>query len=192
LDEETSLTIVASMLWRRVDVPGHDACHLEQTDAGWHLEGAAVFRHPEGPANVAYSVHCDEGWRTTTGRVWGALGRRSVDYRLTRQAKGWTLNDRRIAGLDHLLDLDLSFTPATNLQQLQRVPIGEGETVHLPVAWLDIDAGALSELPQIYRRRGETALWYEAPSVGYTGPLRLAPNGFIQDYPNLWEAEPPL
>jgi hypothetical protein len=186
------LTVLASMLWRRLDTPGHDACHLERMDTGWRLQGAAVFRHVEGPANLAYSMQCDEGWRTVSGRVWGALGPRFVDYRVARQGDLWTLNDVGMAGLGHLLDLDLSFTPATNLQQLRRVSIGEGETVRLPVAWLDIDAGALSELPQIYARRTATTLWYQAPSVGYEGLLRLAPNGFVQSYPHLWEAEPPF
>jgi hypothetical protein len=180
------------MLWRRVDTPGHDACHLQRTGAGWRLQGAAVFRHADGPANLAYCVQCDEGWRTTSGRVWGALGARLVDYRVARQGDLWTLNDVDMAGLGHLRDLDLSFTPATNLQQLRRVSIGEREIVRLPVAWLDIDAGALSELPQIYTRRTATTFWYQAPSVGYEGLLQLAPNGFVRSYPNLWEAEPPF
>ena len=104
---------------------------------------------------------------------------------MARRGAAWTLNDAPATGLD------LSFTPATNLQQLRRVAIGEGEAVQLPVAWLDVDAGTLTRLPQIYERRGAAALWYRAPSVGYEGMLGLAPNGFIGRYPGLWEAEPP-
>jgi len=63
------------------------------------------------------------------------------------------------------------------------------ETVELPVAWLDIETGRLTELPQIYERRSETTFWYQAPSVEYRGLLELAPNGFIRRYPGLWEAE---
>jgi uncharacterized protein len=74
------------------------------------------------------------------------------------------------------------------MQQLRRVAIAENETVRLPVAWFDVDAGTLTELPQIYERRGPAAFWYQAPSFGYEGLLELAPNGFIKSYPNLWEA----
>src|SRR5207244_2474062 len=35
---------VAAILWRRLDTPGHDACRLERSDAGWELDGTAVFR----------------------------------------------------------------------------------------------------------------------------------------------------
>ncbi len=179
------------MLWRRIDTPGHDACRLEQNSAGWSVEGAAVFRHPSGPACIAYSVQCDHQWRTMSGWVRGVLGQRPIEYRVAHRGATWTLNETPVPGLEALLDLDLGFTPATNLQQLRRVSIGQDEARGLPVAWLDVDAGALTELAQLYRRRGEAAFWYEAPSVGYQGLIELAPNGFIRNYPRLWEAEPP-
>jgi hypothetical protein len=160
-------------------------------DGGWRLEGVAVFLHEKGPANLAYAVECDDAWRSLAGRVWGAIGNRSIEYRIARAGTAWTLNDRPAPGLDHLSDLDLSFTPATNLLQLRRVAIGSGETVALPAAWLDIDAGALSELSQIYRRLDEMRFAYQAPDVGYEGVLELASNGFIRRYPDLWEAESP-
>ena len=124
-----------------------------------------------------------------SGQVEGIIGKREIAYAIARQDGVWSLNDRAVVGLEHLVDLDLGFTPATNFQPLQRVPMAQGEAVHLPVAWFDVDAGTLTELPQVYERRRENEFWYEAPSVGYAGLLELAPNGFIRRYPNLWEAE---
>lgn len=179
----------SSMLWRRLDVPGHDACRLERADAGWRLEGAAVFRGREGPTSLAYSVECDAQWRTVLGRVHGFAGERVVEAVIARRGLAWTLNGAVVSGLDHLADLDLGFTPATNLLQLRRVPIAAKESVALAVAWLDADARTLTELPQTYERRGPNVFWYRAPSVGYEGLLELAPSGFVLDNPNLWLAE---
>jgi hypothetical protein len=181
---------VASMRWRRLDVPGHDTCRLERDGAGWRLHGVAVFRHGTGGASLAYSVRCDAGWRTVAGEVRGMLGERPVNYAVVREGQGWTVNGIAVPALDHLVDLDLSFTPATNLQQLRRVSMKLHEVVELPVAWLDVDAGVLTELRQRYERQGDRVVRYEAPSLGYAGLLDLAPNGFIRRYPNLWEAEP--
>ncbi len=183
------MAVASSMLWRRIDVPGHDACRLERAHDGWRLEGAAVFRGKEGPTFLAYSVQCDALWRTVSGRVGGFVGERAVDFAVARRGSDWTLDGVLVPGLDHLVDLDLSFTPATNLLQLRRVPILANESVPLPVAWFDVDAGTLTELPQTYERRGPNAFWYRAPSVDYEGLLELAPNGFIRNYPNLWAAE---
>jgi len=186
------MAVASSMLWRRIDVPGHDACRLERADGGWRLEGAAAFRGIEGPTLLAYSVQCDALWRTVSGRVRGFAGERAVEAVIVRRNSTWTLNGAPVPRLDHLLDLDLSFTPATNLQQLRRVSIVANASVSLPVAWFDADTGRLTELPQTYERRGPNAFWYQAPSVGYEGLLELAPNGFVRNYPNLWSADTSL
>lgn len=186
------MTISASMLWRRFDTPGHEACRLENNGTGWNLLGTAIFRHKAGPANISYSVQCDVHWATLSGQVRGLIGKQQIDYVVTRNEKLWTLNNVEILGLEHIVDLDLGFTPATNLQQLRRVSIMQDEAVQLPVAWLDVDAGTLTELPQTYQRRSERTFWYSAPSVGYEGLIEVAPNGFIRRYPRLWEAEQEL
>jgi hypothetical protein len=184
------MRIVTSALWRRLDTPGHEACHLQLSSTRWRLEGNAVFRYESGPASIVYSVDCSVSWETLSGQVQGRLGDRRIDYAIARRGRAWMVNDILIPGLEHLVDLDLGFTPATNLLPLRRVSIHQGEAAQLPAAWFDIDAGTLTELPQTYERRDELAFWYEAPSLGYKGLLELAPNGFIRRYPGLWEVEP--
>ena len=185
------MTIVATALWRRLDTPGHDSCRLERTGGGWSLHGSAVFRHESGPAAIAYSVRCDPRWETLDGHIHGMLGARHVDYRISRTTLTWTLNATAVPGLEHLVDLDLGFTPATNFAQLRRVALalGQGERVEFPVAWFDLDQDTLVELPQVYERRSADTLWYESPTVGYEALLELMPNGFVRRYPGLWEAE---
>src|ERR1700730_15829047 len=86
------MAIVASMLWRRLDTPGHDACSLERNDLGWRLQGADVFHHERGPAGIAYSVQCDPQWLTLSVQVRGILGDHYVDQDIARQGKSWALN----------------------------------------------------------------------------------------------------
>jgi hypothetical protein len=180
----------ASILWRRLDTPGHDACRLEGSDAGWELDGTAIFRHAGAPARLTYHVACDLAWRTQQGQVHGWLGMQSVEFTIMRTAGGvWTLNGQVVPGLESCIDLDLSFTPATNLLQIRRLALAEGQAAHAPAAWLDVPAGTLELLPQRYERRAEVTYWYEAPSVNYAALLEVTPTGFIRRYPGLWEME---
>ncbi len=176
-------------MWRRLDAPGHDAALLVRSDSGWSLRGTAVFKHHAGPACITYSVEIDASWRTRRGRVQGFLGGRTLDYAISREADGWYLDGALVGGLEHLWDLDYGFTPATNLQQLRRIAVVPGEAADFPVAWFDIDATTLIELPQRYERRGETTYLYRAPTIPYEGVLDLAPNGFVAAYPHLWRME---
>lgn len=185
-------TIAGTVLWRRLDAPGHDACRLEQRVGGWTLEGAAAFSESGTPAWLTYRIACDAAWRTEQGEVRGRLGPQRVEFRVVRTTEGvWTVNGAVVPDLSNCLDLDLGFTPATNLLQIRRTALAEGQAADVPVAWLDVAAGTLEVLPQRYERRSETTYWYEAPRFDYAGLLEVDAVGFIQRYPGLWQAEPP-
>jgi hypothetical protein len=182
--------VAATALWRRLDTPGHDACRLEQRNAGWQLQGTAVFRHEAAPALLAYEVLCDQAWNTVQGQVRGWLGTHSVEFTIARTDAGvWTFNGAVAPGLERCVDLDFGFTPATNLLQLRRLALADGQAADAPVAWLDVSAKILMLLPQRYERRDEATYWYEAPTAPYAGFLEVASTGFIRRYPGLWELE---
>lgn len=183
--------ILATVLWRRLDGPGHDACRLERHGEAWELDGAAVFRHTDGrPARLDYRVNCDKAWHTRWGRVRGWIGGDSVDFAIARNPRGeWMLNDKVVPDLAHCIDLDLGFTPATNLLPLRRLNLQLGERAEVPAAWMDLDGGALGALGQHYERRAGSDYWYEAPRFAYKALLRVMPEGFVTHYPKLWEVE---
>lgn len=181
------MAIVASILWRRLDGPGHDACRVERRGLQWLVCGVAAFRHARGPASVEYSLFVDRDWRASQGRVKGAIGERPIDIHVAREPDGWRFNDARVDGLAHLVDLDFGFTPATNFIQLKRVDLTLGVARPLPVAWFDLESGGLSELEQTYERQSESELLYAAPTLDYWATLELDANGFIRRYPGLWE-----
>jgi uncharacterized protein len=172
--------------WRRLDRPGRDAALLRPHGDGWLLRGAAAFDHELGSAAVAYEVQVDARLETTRGALSGFLGPATVRREILRDERGWRLDGVKVDGLEHLVDLDFGFTPATNVLQLMRMALPPGEKAELPVAWFDLDSEALTELPQTYERRGEASYWYEAPSVPYQALLEIALNGFIESYPGLW------
>jgi hypothetical protein len=179
---------VASTFWRRLDGPGHETSILDRTEDGWRVYGAAVFRHEGEPAQLSYSVECDARWATVRGEVRGSLGARPIGLRVERGGGGWTLNGVAVPGLESLVDLDLGFTPSTNLLQLHRAGLAVGEAADIPVAWLNVEAGTLTALAQRYERRSAAEYWYEAPRFGYRAMLEVDPSGFIRRYPGLWQA----
>ena len=172
--------------WRRLDRPGCDAALLRSSDGGWLLKGAAAFDHEGGSAAVAYQVEVDARWETKRGLISGFLGDQTIQHEIRRDNTGWRLNGLPVEGLEHLVDLDYGFTPATNVLQLSRIALKPGQSEEVPVAWFDLDSASLTELPQRYERRSEASYWYEAPTVPYQNLLQIAPNGFVRSYPELW------
>src|SRR5262245_19520099 len=112
----------ATILWKRIDGPGADACRLEVGPRGARLEGTALLRINGAPARLDYTAVCDRRWRTRAGRVAGWIGQRFIEISVRRTISGrWTLDGVNIRGLRDCIDLDYGFTPATNLFQLRRI-----------------------------------------------------------------------
>jgi hypothetical protein len=181
-----------SVLWRRLDVPGHDAATFRVMEGSTELRGMAVFQDEGGPTALHYTVRCDAGWRTTEGTIHGWSGARPVDLRLVRSPSGaWTLNGVPCPAVAGCADLDLNFTPATNLLPLRRLDLAVGQAAEVRSAWLEWPAAVLTPLVQCYARRSETEYDYEADLPGadkFVSALRVEPGGWVLDYGGLWQA----
>jgi hypothetical protein len=164
---------------------------LDQSPSGWVLRGTAVFLHDDGPTGLAYEVICAPDWTTIRGLVRGRIGATTIDYDIVRGDDGWLVNGQPVPGLSDIVDLDLGFTPATNMLQLRRANVAVGETGAFDVAWLEGEntASDLVRLPQRYERRSANSYWYESPTTGYSAMLVFGKDGFARQYPGLWEAE---
>lgn len=182
------MTVVATAFWHRLDLPGCDAARVEQTNTGFQLFGQATFLDPKGPAALRYVLDLMPDWTTREGHVTGFIGERPLETHVRRTAEGWTLDGNTFGMLD-IVDLDLGFSPATNLVQLRRLALPIGATAQFDVAWLQAGDAELIRLPQRYRRINQTEYEYHSPRDGYRARLFLAPSGFVIDYPGLWVAE---
>ena len=179
-----------AMLWRRLDPPGHDCARLVFHDAQWHLTGTAVFVESQQPCRLDYRVVCDASWRSLCGSVAGWLGTRAIGVEIRTDGDGhWRLNDADCPAVTGCLDLDLAFTPATNLLPIRRLALSIGEEAAVRSAWLSFPALVLAPLDQVYRRTEETTYAYESDGGSFSTGLRVNGHGFVTRYPGLWEAE---
>jgi len=181
--------IVATAFWHRLDTDGHDCCRLVETDEGWQLEGHAVFRHDGMPCGLGYTVRCDGEWRTRSASVSGGIGHEALGFEIVHGPEGWLLDGRIQNAAAGCIDLDLGFTPATNLIAIRRLVPKEGVDTFAPAAYYLEFTRALGLIEQIYRRTGGERLAYTSATHGYSAELAVHPSGFVLDYPGLWRGE---
>src|SRR5262249_16015517 len=111
-----------TILWRRPRQAGHACARLVLHDAQWHLTGTAVFTEAGEPCRLDYRVVCDHAWRTLSGSVAGWWGDRAIGVEVRCDAeRRWSLNDVPCLAVAGCLDIDLGFTPATNLLPIRRL-----------------------------------------------------------------------
>ena len=177
------------LAWRRLVPPGHDAARLQALGTGWRLDGCAVFVDTTGPCLVTYMVDCDAAWRTTAVRVAGWAGTQPIAIDLRADTgRRWTLNGRDVPAVDGCDDVDLSFTPATNLLPIRRLRLAEGTRTGVRAAWLAFPALELEPLEQVYAHLTDGRYRYESEG-GFTADLETRPDGFVTRYGDLWAVE---
>ncbi len=175
--------------WKALYTSGRDAAALAETPDGYRLEGSAIYLLDGEPASIRYALDIAPDWSATTGTIDGFVGARPISVHIERHGQRWTLNGMAQPAVDGLVDLDFGFTPATNYPQLRRMALDVGQTGRITVAWIDVNEATLTPLPQIYRRTAADAYDYDSPQGPYRATLRLAANGFVSLYPDLWEME---
>jgi hypothetical protein len=129
--------------------------------------------------------------RTLSGRVAGWVGNRTVEIAIVADsARRWRLNGAECPEVAGCIDLDLNFSPSTNLLPIRRLGLAVGQETRAQAAWLRFPSFSLEPLEQFYRRINATSYRYETADGTFVADLEVNEAGFITRYPNLWEAEP--
>jgi uncharacterized protein len=177
------------ILWRRLDQPGHEAARLLRTDAGYQLAGSAVFAHDARPCRLDYVVACDVGWRTVACHVTGWVGAEPVEIAITVDPAGrWWMNGRESPAVAGCIDVDLNFSPSTNLLPIRRLALPAGAAADVRAAWLRFPSFALEPFDQTYQRLGATRYRYASAS-GFTAELEVNAAGLVTRYADIWHAD---
>ena len=179
-----------SILWRSLTWPGHEVSRLFSQDSHLHLEGTAVFLDEQRPCRLEYQIVCDSAWQTLSGNVEGWLGDSIIDIQIkTDSSQRWWLNGVEQPDVMGCIDLDLNFSPSTNLLPIRRLELGIGQAAEVKAAWLRFPSFKLELLSQQYRRLAENMYRYESAGGQFVAELEVNRSGFVIDYPGLWQAE---
>jgi hypothetical protein len=177
-------------LWRRLDLPGHEACRLTAIDSGWKIAGTAVFAHEEQACRLEYAIACDAQWRTLSAVVSGWVGERDVEVEVIRDEAGlWRLNGDLIPQVEGCVDVDLNFSPSTNTLPIRRFDLQVGSSVELRAAWLRFPSFKLEPLEQTYTRIGTNLYRYESAGGRFVASVEVDEMGLVAEYGEIWRRE---
>ena len=179
-----------TILWRRLDQPGHEWARLSAVENEWRLEGTAVFVYENRPCRLDYAVGCDADWNTSQARITGSVADRSIDLTVTVDAsRHWRLNGAECPEVAGCLDIDLGFSPSTNLLPIRRLGLAVGDEAEVMAAWLPFPSLEFKRLPQRYIRESENAYRYESSGGAFVRTLQVNSVGLVTNYPGIWVRE---
>jgi hypothetical protein len=179
-----------AILWRRLDTPGHESSRCVAHDSSWHLVGTAVFAHNEQPCRLDYTVVCNAAWQTISSTVQGWVGDHTIALEVSVDAtRRWWLNGTECLPVVGSTDIDLNFSPATNLLPIRRLGLAIGQEAQVQAAWLRFPSFALEPLEQLYRRLDVTTYRYTSAGGKFTTDLQVNAAGFVTLSPHFFQVE---
>lgn len=179
-----------AIVWKMLEHSGHEYAHVFLSGDQWSLAGTAVFSYERSPCRLNYEVLCDARWRTRSVNVHGWVGSERVDLALSVDgAQQWCVNGVAVPLLSGCIDIDLGFSPSTNLLPIRRLGLDIGQEARVEAAWLRFPSLELAVLSQSYRREAVSTYRYESGGGEFTSRLEVNDVGFVTSYPGLWHAE---
>jgi len=107
-----------------------------------------------------------------------------IDVRVSAdRERKWYLNHAECPAVASCLDIDLGFSPSTNLLPIRRLSLAVGQSAEVRAAWLPFPSLTFEALPQVYRREGEQLYRYESGGGVFVRLLEVNPVGFVTNYP---------
>jgi len=171
-------------------MPGHETCRIVSLDSGWRLEGVAVLTAGHNACRLDYAIDCDTRWMTSAARVTGWVGDRTIDVALKRDEHSrWLLNGQRCPVTDGCIDIDLNFSPSTNLLPIRRLNLELGSSAVVRAAWLRFPDFTLEPLEQSYARVDDQVYRYESAGGRFTAHVSVDETGLVIDYGEIWSRE---
>src|SRR5690606_36372388 len=124
---------------------------------------------------------------TRSARIGGWVGRRRIECEILVDVSGeWRFNGRVCPELHDCHDVDLNFSPSTNLLSIRRLNLAIGQAADAKAAWLRFPTFELEPLDQTYRRLGAYAYRYESAGGDFVAELQVNSAGFVTEYPQFW------
>ncbi len=177
--------MIETVLWKSIPWPGHEAARLLERG----LEGAAAFLDDRQVCRLDYAIVCNDDWSTRNATVDGWVGTREIHIAIEAANGTWLLNGVEQPQVAACIDVDLNFSPSTNVLPIRRLNLVVGESQVVRAAWLRFPSFVLEPLEQLYTRIAEDRVRYDSFTTNFSAELRVSANGMVLDYENTWRAE---
>lgn len=179
-----------TILWRGIFWRGHEHCAVYDDAARWFVKGVAVFMHEREPCLLEYLIECDDTWTTQSARVSGWVGEKPIDIEINADPdRKWFFNGTEQPDVEGCTDVDLNFSPSTNLLPIRRLNLNPGQEAPVSAAWLRFPSFKLERLDQVYRRLDQATFRYESNHGAFVAELTVNAFGLVTNYPELWQEE---
>lgn len=154
--------------WTSAALSSREDLTVTEADDGWRLAGVVTLPIDDAPGRIVYEVSTDHEWRTRSAKI-NVQARHPWTASIEVDSGRWRIDGVIRPDLDGCIDVDLGFTPATNMLPLRRLDLQIESSAAVDAAWLRFPEFCFQRSAQQYTRLDESRWLYS--SGGYQAIL---------------------
>lgn len=182
-----------TIVWKGISTTEY--LQLEQSDDEIRVDSRVLGVLADHPVNITYAVRMDKDWAVRRFRVSVERGEGDAQtLELLSAGKGqWKDPDGSVRPeLAGCMDIDLSVTPFSNTLPLRRLGDALRQRQSIRVLYIKMPELQVRSVRQAYTFLDDRRYRYEGVDTGFTAELPVDADGFVIDYPGLFERLYPL
>ncbi len=115
------------------------------------------------------------------------IGGKSRTLHITANNGHWTEDGREVPVVEGCVDVDLGWSPSTNMLPIRRLnlPVG-GDSGIINAAWVKFPDLAIEVLPQRYQRLASDLYRYSSRNGEFAAEIRVDTHGVPIEYEGFW------
>jgi hypothetical protein len=184
----------SQVMWRDIGGASLELCDLREGeyDDGNLLSGHVLLEHAGRPMEIHYRIETDERWRTlmVNSSLRNLPGNHDGRILLWSDGEGrWRSGEgdgAHAPEFDGTFDVDLGFTPATNLLPIRRLSLDVGQSAPVRAVWLQFPEFQLQPFQQTYTRLTKDTYRYQSEG-GFESEITVDERGLPVTYRDGWE-----
>jgi hypothetical protein len=140
------------------------------------------------PVNISYKITTDQMWNVLSVLI-EVQTVTAFTISLERTSGGNWINEEgvRLPEFDECTDIDISLTPFTNSLPINRLNLTRGDSKVIDVIYINLPKSGYKPVKQRYTNLGEGFYKYESLDSGFVSDIEVDDNGYVINYPGLWQ-----
>lgn len=183
---------VRHIVWQRWEEPGIEHLYLREAHDRVAVDSMIVGVIDGQLMRMRYEVQCDAAYQFQAVHVQ-MLQPFQRTLTLTRSHDGtWRDGEHNVLpDLSGAHEIDLTVSPFTNTLPIRRLSPQIDQPVEIVVAYIDLPVFSIRPERQLYTlihtSSTESTYRFEQPSIEYTQDIRVDSQGYVIDYPGLFQ-----
>lgn len=178
-----------SIVWEGLANDTEEHCSVNYLDSGITIRSEIEGWAENKAVYVEYVLHLDKGWRAMQIEMDFHVSDHQHSYHLKRdEHNNWTDNAGKEYPDLHGCDfVDISLTPFTNSLPVNALHLQEGDSAEFDLVYFDIIANEVRRDRQKYTKMPGKVYLFENDGSNFSAEITVNDDGFVTDYPQLFE-----